>query len=172
MTRRTKEARALTESGTVVGTLDYVAPEQIENRDVSAQTDIYALACLFFECLTGEVPFEADSKVGVMFAHLQDERPSASERLPGLPTAVDAVLGRGMAKREQDRYPSAGELAREAKATLGLSGDLGAALSVRPRDRRRLLVLVAFIAIVVAAAAVAAAALLTGGGEELSVGDD
>ena len=65
---------------------------QIENREVSAQTDVYALSCVFFECLTGEAPFRGDSKLGVMFAHLQNEPPSAREGNAELPPGIDPVL--------------------------------------------------------------------------------
>ena len=81
LTRRTEEDAPLTESGQFVGTIDYVAPEQIESKGVSAQTDVYALSGVLFECLTGERPFRGDSTLGMLFAHLQNDPPKASERV-------------------------------------------------------------------------------------------
>ena len=109
LTRRRNESGAAAEPGEVVGTLGYLAPEQIENRDVSTTTDVYALACVLFECLTGEVPFGRDSTLGAMFAHLHEDRPSASERVQELPVEIDAVLARGMAVSGEGRYASCGE---------------------------------------------------------------
>ena len=125
LTRHRDESGALTETGQVVGTLDYLAPEQIESREVSAETDVYALACVLFECLAGGVPFEGDSKFGVMFAHLQGERPSVSERVEGLPPAIDAALARGMALSPEERYSSCGELIAEARLVLLGDGQAG-----------------------------------------------
>ena len=79
----------MTESGQFVETLDYVAPEQIENKEVSAATDVYALGCVLFECLTGQPPFGGDSKIALLWAHMEGERPRASERILELPSEVD-----------------------------------------------------------------------------------
>lgn len=162
LTRRTEETASLTETGQVVGTLDYVAPEQIENKGVSAATDVYSLACVLFESLAGEVPFQADSTMGMLFAHLQNEPPSASESNPELPPDIDEVLARGMAKKSEGRYPTCGELAEEARSALGLSGEITQpVVELRRSMRRRVLVFVALVLVVAVAAAVAAI-LLTG----------
>ena len=163
LTRQTQETSALTESGQFVGTLDYVAPEQIENQDVSAQTGVYALSCVLFQCLTGTVPFSATSKVGLMFAHLQNERPSARERNPELAAGIDAVLAKGMAKRRQDRYDTATELAEDARPALGLSGEITLPSSAPTFDRRRLLAIGGTSAALIAAAITVPAVLLTRG---------
>ena len=169
LTRSVEEGAALTETGQVVGTLDYVAPEQIQNQEVSARADVYSLACVLFQALTGEVPFRGDSGVGVIYAHLESEPLSASEVNPDLPQAVDGVLGRGMAKAPGDRYRSAGELAGEARAALGLSGELAVPVTSRRRSRR--LALAGVVSAVVVVAALVPALVLTGGDEGV-VGDD
>ena len=93
--------------GQLMGTVDYVAPEQIRGDRVDGRADVYALGCLLFECLTGTLPFSGGSDVAVVYAHLEEDPPRASERRPGLPQAVDAVFARGMAK---DPRGPAGEL--------------------------------------------------------------
>ncbi len=108
-------ATALTSTGAFVGTLDYVAPEQIRGDDLDARTDVYALACVLYEMLTGKAPFaEREEKVAKMYAHLQD----SPEPLTGPNAIFNAVVERGMAKDPDDRYPSAGDLARAAAAAL------------------------------------------------------
>ena len=85
LTRRTEDDAPLTESGQFVGTMDYVAPEQIESSGVSAQTDGYALTCVLFEYLTGERPFTGDSTIGLLFAHLQKQPPVCERSESGTP---------------------------------------------------------------------------------------
>ena len=97
---------ALTATDQFVGTIPYVAPEQIEGREVDGRTDVYALGCVLFHCLTGSVPYQGENDVEVVFAHLREPPPSISSRLPGLPVAMDAVIARAMAKGKEDRYPS------------------------------------------------------------------
>jgi hypothetical protein len=170
LTRRRDETGGLTESGQFVGTLDYVAPEQIESRPVSGAIDVYALSCVLFECLTGEPPFRGDSNVGLMLAHLQTEPPRASEANSDLPERLDPVLARGMAKAPDARHPTCRELVESARAALDVSGE-GATLAAPPsRGRRRLLLMAALAAAGIAVAAVLAAVLLTGG-DDVAVGD-
>ena len=134
--------------GQGMGTIDYVAPEQIRGEPLDGRADQYALACLLFECLTGSVPHRAPSDVAAIFAHLEEPAPRASERAADLPTAIDAVLARGMAKRPEERYESCSELVAEAGAALGL-------VPAPPPTRRRLAVLGAVVAATLAAALVA-----------------
>jgi tRNA A-37 threonylcarbamoyl transferase component Bud32 len=101
---------ALTATDQFVGTIPYVAPEQIEGREVDGRTDVYALGCVLFHCLTGSVPYQGENDVEVVFAHLREPPPSISSRLPGLPVAMDAVIARAMAKGKEDRYPSCSAL--------------------------------------------------------------
>jgi serine/threonine-protein kinase len=106
----------LTRSGTFVGTIDYVAPEQIDGAAPEGRADQYALACVLFECLTGHPPFPRDQEVVVMWAHLQDEPPAVTADRPDLPGAVDAVLTRALAKAPADRFPSCRAMVQTARA--------------------------------------------------------
>jgi serine/threonine-protein kinase len=95
-----------TASGTWLGTVDYVAPETIRGAPRDARSDLYGLACVLFEALTGAPPFRRDTPAATMWAHYSDPVPSACERRPALPRAVDAVLARGLAKDPDERYAS------------------------------------------------------------------
>ncbi|MEQ3550956.1 serine/threonine-protein kinase [Pseudonocardia nematodicida] len=110
---RAAEAAAhsrLTSTGVVVGTLAYMSPETFTGGEVDRRTDVYALACLAHELLTGRLPFDAEGPA-LMFAHLSTPPPRASGIRPELPTAVDDVLVRGMAKEPGDRFDTAPALA-------------------------------------------------------------
>jgi predicted Ser/Thr protein kinase len=131
----------------IVGTVDYMAPEQIEREDVDARADVYALGCVLYECLTGEVPFPRDSDLAVLWAHMRTDPP----RLQG---PIDSVLAKALAKEPAKRYRSCGELIHAARDALELSG--GPVVSKRTR-------LVAAAAGLVAVAGVAAAFALGGG---------
>ena len=97
----------LTRPGQTVGSLDYMAPEQIHGAEVTPQTDVYALACVAFECLTGAPPYADRQGMRVLWAHLQDQPPSPLEKEPNLPPALgDAVLT-GLAKDAAERPASA-----------------------------------------------------------------
>jgi len=108
----------LTQTGRFVGTLDYVAPEQISGRPVDARVDVYALGCLLFKLLTGEVPFPREGEAARLYAHLHDPPPAPSLYVPEVPMALDDVVIRAMSKEPDDRYPSAGDLGRAAQAAL------------------------------------------------------
>ena len=103
-------ASALTATDQFVGTIPYVAPEQIEGTAVDGRTDVYSLGCVLFHCLTGSVPFEGTSDVEVVFAHLGKPPPPLSARAPDLPPAMDAVVARAMAKSKDDRWPTCSSL--------------------------------------------------------------
>ncbi len=108
----------LTQTGRFVGTLDYVAPEQISGGAIDARVDVYALGCLLFKLLTGQVPFPREGEAARLYAHLNDPPPAPSLYAPGTPVALDAVVARAMAKDPADRYPSAGDLGRAALAAV------------------------------------------------------
>lgn len=113
----------LTTPGELLGTIDYMAPEHLQGDPASAAADVYALACMAFEALTGEVPFMADTDAAVLYAHVVAPPPTISERRPGLPVALDAVLAAGMAKDPSERPATAGALMAEVRAALDpLSG--------------------------------------------------
>ena len=94
----------------MLGTIDYMAPELLDGDGVGPATDIYGLACLAVETLTGTVPYVRDTDAAIMYAHIVDPPPSVSERRPELPRALDDVLAAGMAKDPEDRPASAGAL--------------------------------------------------------------
>ena len=113
----------LTTPGDLLGTIDYMAPEHLQGDPASAATDVYALACMAFETLTGEVPFAGDTDAAVLYAHVVSPPPSVGDRRPGLPPELDAVLAAGMAKDPSERPASAGALMAEIRAALDpLSG--------------------------------------------------
>jgi serine/threonine protein kinase len=101
---------ALTATDQFVGTIPYVAPEQIEGRDMDGRTDVYSLGCVLFHCLTGAVPFDGATDVEVVFAHLREPPPRVSAAVPSLPAGVDAVIARALAKAREDRYPTCSAL--------------------------------------------------------------
>ncbi len=108
----------LTQLGTAVGTWKYMAPERFSNDEVTYRADIYALACVLHECLTGAPPYRSDSATVLVTAHLMDPIPQPSTARAGIPKAFDAVIARGMAKKPEDRYASAGDLALAAHEAL------------------------------------------------------
>ena len=118
----------LTQTGRFVGTLDYVAPEQIAGGAVDARVDVYALGCLLFKLLTGQVPFPREGEAARLYAHLNDPPPAPSLYAPGTPVGLDSVVARAMAKDPADRFPSAGDLGRAARAAVS-----GEAVSVPER---------------------------------------
>ena len=153
LARHVSSVSSLTGERGFVGTIDYVPPEQIEGGTIDGRADVYSLGCVLFECLAGERPFDRESELSVVFAHLNEPPPRLSEARPDLPAAFDAVFATALAKSPNDRYSTCGELARAARAALE-------GKTLRPRRlRRRLLVAVA---IVLAAAGAAVGALIAG----------
>jgi Tol biopolymer transport system component len=165
--------RHLTGSGIFFGTPEYTAPEQIQGAAADGRTDQYALACSAFELLTGTVPFARGETWATVWAHLKTPPPALTELRPDLPQAVDAVLGRAMAKNPMDRYPSCREFADALRAALGspagaTTGTLARQRAypepsaaagtprVRSRRRRRRTVMLA-VAVLLVGAAVATA---------------
>ena len=135
LTKKTDSKSRMTSTGQFVGTLDYVAPEQIQGKEVSKHTDLYSLACVVCECLTGKAPYERDSEVAVMYAHLQDPPPKPSQMRPELPVAVDQVIERAMAKDPAKRYESCRDFMRALREATGTGTDSGP--QKQPRLRRR-----------------------------------
>jgi serine/threonine protein kinase len=108
-------ARGLTSTGHFLGTVEYAAPEQIEGGPVDARTDVYALGCVLYECLTGSPPYSHGTEHAVLHAHLVDPPPSVTRVRPELPQAFDGVVATAMAKVAADRFGSCGELAHAAR---------------------------------------------------------
>ena len=118
LTKYAAAASGITRTGQFVGTPDFVAPEQIRGENADARADIYALSCLLYHTLTGQVPFPRPSELAKMYAHLNDAPPSVAASVAGVPPALDEVIAIGMAKDPDERYASAGDLARAAWAVL------------------------------------------------------
>jgi hypothetical protein len=106
--------KGLTKTGQFVGTLDYISPEQIRGEGATKESDVYALAGVLYECLSGVVPYPKDSEAAVLYAHMADPPPRLSEHRPDLPASIEQVLVKAMAKEPGDRFASAGELMHEA----------------------------------------------------------
>jgi serine/threonine protein kinase len=106
----------MTRTGAFVGTIEYCAPEQIEGGDVDARTDVYALACVLYETLTGTPPFHRPSEVAVLNAHLHAPPPRLSKAAPGLPHQLEHVIQKALSKSPLDRYATPGELIAAARA--------------------------------------------------------
>ena len=138
ITKLASAATELTATGEFLGTVDYVAPEQIGDEPVDPRTDVYSLACVVFHLLAGSPPFGRRIRVATLFAHANAPRPLLSERLPGMPAALDRVLARGMAKRPGERYESAGAFASEVVAAAGGgTGELAWRAAPPPRREHR-----------------------------------
>ena len=117
----------LTLTGQVLGTLNYLAPEQIEGRGVDGRADAYSLACAAFEMLAGEPPFRREQSLAVMWAQLSAPPPPLTSMRRDLPAAVDQVMARGLAKPPEDRYPSCRAFAAALQEACGVSaGELAA----------------------------------------------
>jgi len=131
--RTTSLSGALTGTGHFLGTVDYVSPEQIQGAPVGPATDVYALGCVLYECLTGQLPFHRDDDAALLWAHLVEAPPPVSGVRPELPAAVDDVVARAMAKAPEDRYGSCHELVRDLELAL----DVAVQLPGAPRTGRR-----------------------------------
>jgi tRNA A-37 threonylcarbamoyl transferase component Bud32 len=112
------EGTKLTLTGGVIGTPEYMAPEQASGEPIDHRTDVYALGVVLYEMLVGERPFVADTPIAVLLMHLQDPAPSVLVARPDLSAAVGLVLEQALIKNPAERYQSAGALARAFRAAL------------------------------------------------------
>ena len=111
----------LTSAGAAIGSCAYMAPERFTGGQVGPAADIYSLACLLYECLTGSAPFPTGELSQLMGAHIMSPPPRPSLTGPGVSAAFDAVVRRGMAKHPEERFSSAGDLARAASAAAAVA---------------------------------------------------
>ncbi|MFI9509871.1 protein kinase [Nocardia sp. NPDC052566] len=111
---------SVTATGAAIGSYSYIAPERFDTAPVTGTADVYSLACVLYECLTGTEPFPSDGMSMLIRSHLSTPPPRPSVKMAGLPGTLDEVVSRGMAKEPQDRYPTAGGLAAAARASLSI----------------------------------------------------
>jgi ABC-type branched-subunit amino acid transport system substrate-binding protein/predicted Ser/Thr protein kinase len=149
---------ASTDTGQMVGTLDYLAPEQIRGDPVDARTDCYSLACVLYECLSGKPPFHRATEAETMWAHMQ-EQPAPVRGHP----ALDQVLQRALAKERDERHPTCAELIEAAREALGVERPADHIFAPPALVRRRGLMLAAGVLLLLAAITAAVFALTTDG---------
>jgi DNA-binding beta-propeller fold protein YncE len=129
LTKHTLSVAGSTKPGHWVGTLDYVAPEQIRGERIDARADVYAFGCLLFYMLTGVVPFPREGDEARLWAHLSEPPPKPTDLVEDVPAGFNDVIARALAKDPNERYPSAGDLGRAA---------IAAATGRSPAERERL----------------------------------
>jgi streptogramin lyase len=125
LTKRTASDSGLTAAGEWVGTLDYVAPEQVRGEQVDGRADVYALGCVLFELLTGQVPFERDDDIAKLWAHISDPAPSPLDLAPDTPRGLASVAECCMEKDPDDRFETASQMGRAALAAVPGLEDTG-----------------------------------------------
>jgi eukaryotic-like serine/threonine-protein kinase len=117
---RSLEAQGLTATGRVLGTTDYVSPEQALGHDVTAQSDIYSLGIVLYEMLTGEAPFQADTQVAVAMKHVREPLPDVQRRRPEISAALASVVERATAKETKNRYADVAEMVHDLEEVLAI----------------------------------------------------
>jgi eukaryotic-like serine/threonine-protein kinase len=180
---RSLEQKGMTATGRVLGTTDYVSPEQAMGEDVDERSDVYSLGVVLYEMLTGDVPFRAETQVGVAMKHVNEPMPDVQARRPEVSAAVASVVDRATTKDPRDRYGTVAEMVRDLEQTLeveaarhgGTSGEATSVLDSVPAHRRRLGrrrrisgpgIALALVLIALAAAAVIFANRLDLGGDD------
>ena len=160
LTKQTSSISGLTGTGELVGTIEYVSPEQIRGEKIDERADVYSLGCVLYECLAGVRPFARESEVATLWAHVHDQPASLGTTRPELGSHIDAVMARALAKAPSERYGSCAELVAAARTALG-SDERPAAARRRssrrlrlPRGRLRVLSAVGLAAVAVTAVAV------------------
>ena len=157
---------SITATGQMIGTANYVAPEQIEGGPVDARADTYSLGCVLFECLTGQPPFAGRPPAAILYAHIHEAPPSVEALRPDLPPGVDAVIGRALRKVPAERYASSRDLTQGLRAVMDgtattsvASPAVPASRTERRRTRFRITAAIVAAVLVVAGAAVAGVVL-------------
>ncbi len=142
---RTLDEEGLTADGRVLGTTDYVSPEQALGQPVTGQSDLYSLGIVLYEMLTGEVPFKGDNQVAVAMKHVRDSLPDVQAKRPELSAALAAVVDNATAKRPEDRYANDAELIADLEDVLAIetaragsaTGEVTSVLRTLPSSTRR-----------------------------------
>src|SRR5689334_4843297 len=119
ITKHASSRSGLTATGEFMGTIDYIAPEQIPGLPVDGRADIYSLGCVLYECLTGRVPFAKDVDAAVIWAHVEEMPTTPSTLQPTLPREIDEVIGKALAKDPADRYATCREFIAAARGAIG-----------------------------------------------------
>ena len=114
-----RDASVLTMPGQALGSMDYMAPEQIRGHDVSAATDVYALGCVLYQCLSGQPPFADKHGMQILWAHLRDEPPNPCAERDDLPDEIGWAVTRALAKEPEKRPPNATSFARLVQVASG-----------------------------------------------------
>ena len=122
ITKHAMSRSGLTSTGQFLGTIDYVAPEQIRGTSVLGLADQYSLGCVLYECLTGRVPFEKDLDAAIIWAHVEETPAMPTTLRPELPPEIDEVFSRVLAKRPDERYGSCREFVEAARMAMGIYG--------------------------------------------------
>jgi serine/threonine-protein kinase len=179
---RSLESKGLTATGRVLGTTDYVAPEQAMGEDADERSDVYSLGVVLYEMLVGDVPFQAETQVGVAMKHVNEPLPDVKARRPEISAAIAAVVERATAKDPRDRYGSVAEMVRDLEQALdieaarrgGTTGEATSVLDSVPRERRKLTGgrSRAGIAMGIVGVALIVAALVLGGDRLRDIGDN
>jgi serine/threonine protein kinase len=143
---RSLEQKGMTATGRVLGTTDYVSPEQAMGEDVDERSDVYSLGVVLYEMLAGDVPFQAETQVGVAMKHVNEPMPDVQAKRPEVSAAVASVVDRATTKDPRDRYSTVAQMVRDLEQTLeveaarrgGTSGEATSVLDSVPSARRRL----------------------------------
>jgi len=129
--------QGMTQTGTVLGTSDYIAPEQAQGQRVDEHTDVYSLGVVLYEMLTNEVPFPGENFVAVAMRHINEEPPSIRDKRPDVSPRFEAAVQRAMAKRPEDRFQTMADFCRELEANLAeAQGSTVVAPAVAKRPKR------------------------------------
>jgi hypothetical protein len=160
LARHVSSASSLTTDRGLIGTIDYIPPEQIQGGSIDGRADVYSLGCVLFECLAGERPFDRETELSVVFAHLNEPPPRLSDLRSELPGAFDGVFATALAKSPDDRYSTCGEVVEAGRDALQ-----GKPFARRKRRRERLLL--AGVGVLAVAGVAIGGVLATGGASDL-----